>query len=105
MTMVMISQTNPIVILTKCLEEVCWGKLSVEENGAVVDVESSAHADEQDLQAACRVATDRGKDMEIERGGGRSQKEDEGGRGQNAPTCTKYCKTTENNGENDESAG
>lgn len=74
MTLVMISQANPIVILTKCVEEVWRGKLSVEENGAVVDVESPAHADEQDLQAAYRVATGRGKDVEMDRDGGRNNK-------------------------------
>lgn len=74
MTLVMISQANPIVILTKCFEEVWRGKLSVEENGAVVDVESPAHADEQDLQAAYRVATGRGKDVEMDRDGGRNNK-------------------------------
>lgn len=93
------------MILTKCFEEVWRGKLSVEENGAVVDVESPAHADEQDLQAAYRVATGRGKGMEMETDRGRNQREGEAGRGQNAPTCTKHCKTMENNGENGESAG
>lgn len=87
MTLRMMSEANPIVILTKCFEEVCRGKLPVEENGAVVDVESPAHADEQDLQAAYKAATDRGKDMEMERDG--EGDEDKGGRGQSAPTCTK----------------
>lgn len=66
-TLLIISQLNPNLILTKCFEEVSRGKLSVEENGAVVNVESPAHADQQDLQAAYRVATDRGKDMEMDR--------------------------------------
>lgn len=39
-------------VLTECFEELSRGKLSIEENGAVVDVESSAHTYEQDLQAA-----------------------------------------------------
>lgn len=38
------------VALTKCFEELSRCKLSIEENGAVVDVESSAHAYEEDLQ-------------------------------------------------------
>lgn len=41
------------LILTERLEELGRGKLPVEENGAVVDVENSAHADQQDLQASC----------------------------------------------------
>lgn len=41
-------------ILTESLEEVRRRELPVEENGAVVDVENSAHADQQDLQASCR---------------------------------------------------
>lgn len=41
------------LILTERLEELGRGELPVEENGAVVDVENSAHADEQDLQASC----------------------------------------------------
>lgn len=87
----MMPEANPILILTKRFEQVCWGKLPVEENGAVVDVESPAHADEQDLQAAYRVATGRGKDMEMERW--RWKREDEGAKGQNAPTHTKHCET------------
>lgn len=55
------------LVLTKRFEQVCRGKLPVEENGAVVDVKSPAHADEQDLQAAYREATGRGKDREMER--------------------------------------
>lgn len=66
MTLVMISQANPIVILTKCFEEVWRGKLPVEENGAVVDVESPAHADKQDLQAAYRVKAKTWKWIEME---------------------------------------
>lgn len=104
MTLVMISEANPILILTKRFEQVCWGKLPVEENGAIVDVESPAHADEQDLQAAYRVATRRGRDMEMERDGEGNQRVDERGKGQSAPTRTKHCKTMENNGENGESA-
>lgn len=65
--LLIISQLNPNQILTKCFEEVGRGKLSIEENGAVVDVESPAHANQQDLQASYRVATDRGKDMEMDR--------------------------------------
>lgn len=42
------------MILTERLEEVRRRELPVEENGAVVDVENSAHADQQDLQASCR---------------------------------------------------
>lgn len=67
LAMMMIDEANLILILTKRFEQVWWGKLPVEENGAVVDVESPAHADEQDLQAAYRVATGRGKDMEMEK--------------------------------------
>lgn len=40
------------LILTERFEELSRGKLSVEENGAVVDVESSAHTYQQDLQTA-----------------------------------------------------
>lgn len=40
------------LILTKCFEELRRGKLSIEENGAVVDVESSAHTYQQNFQAA-----------------------------------------------------
>lgn len=79
------------MILTKCFEEVCRGKLSVKENGAIVDVESPAHADEQDLQAAYRVAIGRDKDMEMETDRGRNQREDEAGRGQNAQ-CSRQWK-------------
>lgn len=46
------TQLNSHLILTKCFEELSWGKLSIEENGAVVDVECSAHTYQQDLQAA-----------------------------------------------------
>lgn len=91
----MISEANLILILTECFEQVGWGKLPVEENGAVVDVESPAHADEQDLQAAYMVATGRGKDMEMERDGEGNQRVDEGGKGRSAPTRTKHCKTME----------
>lgn len=42
------------MILTERLEELRRSELPVEENGAVVDVENSAHADQQDLQASCR---------------------------------------------------
>lgn len=97
-------EANPILMLTKRFEQVCRGKLPVEENGTVVDVESSAHADEQDLQAAYKVATSRGKDMEMARNGEGNQRVDEGGKGQSAPTRTKHCKTMENNGENGEFA-
>ena len=44
--------TQPHLILTERFEEVSRGKLPVEEDGAVVDVESSAHTYQQDLQAA-----------------------------------------------------
>lgn len=43
--------TQPI--LTERFEELSRGELPIEENGAVVDVENSAHADQQDLQAPC----------------------------------------------------
>lgn len=95
MIMMMIYEANLILILTKRFEQVCWGKLPVEENGAVVDVESPTHADEQDLQAAYRVATGRGKDMEMERDGEGHQRVDEGGKGQSAPRRTKHCETME----------
>lgn len=101
MTRAMIRKANPILILTKRFEQVCRGKLPIEENGAVVDVKSPAHADQQNLQAAYSVATGRGKDMEMERDGGKNQREDEGRRGQNAPSSTKHSKIIENNGEND----
>lgn len=42
------------MILTERLEELRRSELPVKENGAVVDVENSAHADQQDLQASCR---------------------------------------------------
>lgn len=96
----MISKEKLFLILTKRFEQVCRGKLPVEENGAVVDVESPAHADEQDLQAAYRVATGRGKDMEMESDGEGNQRVDEEGKGQSAPTRTKHCETMKNNGEN-----
>ena len=44
------------MILTESLEELSRSKLPVKENGAVVDVENSAHADQQDLQASCNTA-------------------------------------------------
>lgn len=42
------------MILTQRLEELSRSELPVKENGAVVDIENSAHADQQDLQASCR---------------------------------------------------
>lgn len=47
-----LTQPHSHLILTKCFEERSWGKFSIEENGAVVDVKSSAHTYQQDLQTA-----------------------------------------------------
>lgn len=73
-------------ILTERFEELSRSELPVEENGAVVDVENSAHADQQDLQAPCSG----GPQTEAEawsdgqrRGGRRGHRED---RGQDTPT-------------------
>lgn len=47
-----LTQLTSNLMLTKCFEELRLGKLSIKENGAVVDVECSAHPYQQDFQAA-----------------------------------------------------
>lgn len=47
-----LTQLHSHLILTECFEELSRGKLSIEENGAVVDVERSAHTYQQDFQTA-----------------------------------------------------